>query len=195
MNPNDYLTPEADALDAGEGKRKREEGGESEGIEPGTKRLATHAGPVPEVAPGSGEALAPGVTQRRVLAPNRKAMDPPTAVDLSQGQWAPAAAAARGESEPAPPPGAADGPPPLASWFRPDVVHDLEREHFADYLAIPPPTPEGAAAGAGPSPETVQGNISRFIYLRNAMIQAYRCVCVGGGGGAGGGACAAQGGE
>lgn len=38
--------------------------------------------------PGAGEAVAPGVVKQVVVAPNRKAMDPLTAVDISQVGWA-----------------------------------------------------------------------------------------------------------
>eukprot|EP00887_Chlorella_sp_A99_P002369 scaffold10.g2369.t1 len=168
MNPRDYETPEGAAEAGADGKRKRE--GEEEGaVDEDAAKRARAGGSVPEVAADGGEQVVDGVVRQRVLAPHRKAMDPPTAVDISQGQRQPAQPS--GAPPPRPPPARSGngsegsqqrGPAAAATPSRPH----LEREHFADYLAIP--------AGAAPAGDTLEANTRRYVGLRNAIIELYR---------------------
>ncbi|PRW57272.1 SWI SNF complex [Chlorella sorokiniana] len=180
MNPVDYET--ADAA-ADEGKRRRE--GEEE--EPARKpKAARQAGPLPEILAGAGEPVAEGVTRQKVLQPHRKAMEPASLVDISQGQraedvlmpsaavqvapelaeavaarqaqWAQqgAAPAAAGQQDGE---GAQGEPylvPACAAWFRWDAIADVEEAHFRDFLSADPANPE------------------RYREYRNAIINKYR---------------------
>lgn len=47
-------------------------------------KAARQAGPLPEIQAGAGEAVADGVTLQKVVQPNKKAMEPGSAVNISQ---------------------------------------------------------------------------------------------------------------
>lgn len=164
MNEVDYETEEAVA----ENKRLREaaDGGQ-EGEAAHDKKRARkdgRAGATAEVAQGAENVVGAGAITRRVVHPDKKAMEGVgRAQDISYGQrqeWAgvpapsPAEHAAAGVAA-----GGAKAPhmiPAAAAWFKFNGVSDIERQEFMEFWV----------------PNTAR-NVSQYIIYRDHMIRRF----------------------